>query len=228
MDSKIKPVILREVRRQPNAVEGPHDRFVQHESREFFLPVSVDVKQPKVCLLKTCRSLLAARSSKLAARSYNILMRITRHERPEDVPALALLVNRAFVAESPYIEGDRVNENSLREMLAKGSFILFEEDHEIIACTFIEPRGDRAHLGLISVDPTRQGHGLGSELMAAVEEHCRQAGYREMELRFINHRHELERFYARQGFAPTGITESITNHRVKRPFHFVQMIKPLG
>jgi len=154
-------------------------------------------------------------------------MRITRHERPDDVPALVSLVNRAFVAESPYIEGDRVNENSLREMLAKGHFVLFEEDQAIIACTFIEPRGDRAHLGLVSVDPTRQGNGLGSALMAAVEADCRQAGYHQMELRFINHRHELERFYTRQGFAPTGITESITNYRVKKPFHFVQMIKRL-
>ena len=165
--------------------------------------------------------------SKLAAPRYNIFMRITRHERPDDVPALVSLVNRAFVAESPYIEGDRVSENSLREMLVKGRFVVFEEDREIIACTFIEPRGDRAHLGLVSVDPTRQGNGVGSELMAAVEAHCRQAGYRQMELRFINHRHELERFYTRHGFVPTGVTESITNHRVKKPFHSVQMVKHL-
>jgi GNAT superfamily N-acetyltransferase len=152
---------------------------------------------------------------------------LTRHERPDDVPALVRLINRAFVAEGPYIEGERINEHSLHEMLAKGSFLLFEEDREIIACTFIEPRGDRAHLGLVSVDPDRQSQGLGSQLMAAVEAHCRQAGFREMELRFINHRTEIARFYAHLGFAPTGITESVTNHRVKVPFHFVQMIKPL-
>ena len=155
-------------------------------------------------------------------------MPLARHERPDDVPALVRLVNRAFVAESPYIEGERINEHSLREMLAKGSFLLFEEDGEIIACTFIEPRGDRAHLGLVSVDPDRQSRGLGSQLMAAVETHCRQAGFRDMELRFINRRTELARFYARLGFAPTGVTESVTNHRVKAPFHFVQMIKRLA
>jgi GNAT superfamily N-acetyltransferase len=155
-------------------------------------------------------------------------MPIPRTQRPEDVPALVRLVNRAFVAESPYIEGERINEESLREILAKGSFVVFEEAGELTACTFIEPRGERAHLGLVSVDPTRQGKGLGSELMAAVENHCRQAGFREMELRFINHRTELERFYLRLGFARTGVTESVTNHRVKVPFHFVQMIKRLG
>jgi len=155
-------------------------------------------------------------------------MPLTRHERPPDIPALVRLVNRAFEAESPYIEGERVNEPTLREMLGRGNFLLFEEDGEIVACTYIEPRGDRAHLGLVSVDPTRQGQGLGSQLMNAVEAHCRQAGFREMELRFINHRTEIERFYTRLGFARTGLTEPVTNHRVKVPFHFVQMVKQLA
>ena len=170
---------------------------------------------------------LSTRGSQLEARRYNTSVPLTRHERPADVPALVRLVNRAFVAESPYIEGERINEHSLSEMLAKGTFLLLEEDGEIIACTYIEPRGDRAHLGLVSVDPDRQRTGLGAQLMAAVETHCRQAGFREMELRFINHRTEIARFYARLGFIPTGVTESVTNHRVKMPFHFVQMLKRL-
>jgi GNAT superfamily N-acetyltransferase len=164
----------------------------------------------------------------LLARRYNASMPLIRHERLDDIPALVRLVNRAFVAESPYVEGERINEPTLREMLGRGKFLLFDDEDEIIACTYIEPRGDRAHLGLISVDPARQGKGLGSALMSAVEAHCRQAGFREMELRFINHRSELERFYARLGFLPTGVTESVPNHRVKVPFHFVQMIKRLA
>jgi GNAT superfamily N-acetyltransferase len=169
-----------------------------------------------------------ARGPQLKAHRYNTPVPLTRHERLDDIPALVRLVNRAFLAEGPYIEGERIDDPTLREMLAKGSFLLFEEAGEIIACTYIEPRGDRAHLGLVSVDPARQGKGLGSQLMAAVEAHCRQAGFREMELRFINHRTEVERFYTRLGFLPTGVTESVTNHRVKVPFHFVQMVKKLA
>ncbi len=163
-----------------------------------------------------------------ASKFYNVSMPLARHECPDDVPALVRLVNRAFVAESPYIEGDRVDETTLREMLTRGRFLLLEENGEIIACTYIEPRGNRAHLGLVSVDPARQRRGLGLQLMAAVEAHCRQAGLREMELRFINHRTELARFYARLGFTPTGVTEPVASHRVKVPFHFVQMVKPLA
>jgi GNAT superfamily N-acetyltransferase len=150
-----------------------------------------------------------------------------RFSRPEDIPALVRLINAAFVAESPYIEGERVNADTLREILDRGKFLLFEDNGELIACTFIEPRGERAHLGLVSVDPARQQTGLGTKLMAAVEDHCRTAGFHEMELRFINHRTELQHFYTRVGFKPTGVAEAPGTHRIKVPFHFVQMTKPL-
>jgi GNAT superfamily N-acetyltransferase len=152
---------------------------------------------------------------------------VLRFSRPDDIPTLVRLINAAFVAESPYIEGERVNADTLHEILDRGKFLLFEENGEPIACAFIEPRGERAHLGLVSVDPARQQTGLGTKLMAAVEDHCRTAGFHEMELRFINHRTELQHFYARAGFHSTGVEEVPTTHRTKVPFHFVQMTKPL-
>ena len=144
-----------------------------------------------------------------------------------DVDAIVRLVNRAFVAESPYIEGERINADGVRELWPKGTFLLGEENAVLAACIFVEPRGECAHLGLVSVDPVRQGNGLGSNLMAAAEAHCRANGFREMELRFINHRTELERFYTRMGFVATGVKEAAVDHRVKLPFLFVQMTKAL-
>lgn len=144
-----------------------------------------------------------------------------------DADAIARLVNLAFVAERPYVQGERINPDGVRELMPRGRFLLAEHDGDLVACVFVEPRGERAHIGLVSVDPFRQGTGLGSQLMAAAEAHCRTAGYREMELRFINHRTELLRFYHRQGFVETGLTESPDPGRIKVPFHFVQMTKPL-
>ena len=151
-----------------------------------------------------------------------------RDAEADDIDAIVRLVNRAFVAESPYIEGERINANSVQEMWGRGKFLLGEVEGMLTACVFIEPRGERAHLGLVSVEPAQQGNGIGSQLMAAAEAHCRAAGFREMELRFINHRSELDRFYRRMGFVPTGLTESAGSYRVKVSFHFVQMIKMLG
>ena len=150
-----------------------------------------------------------------------------RKAEMSDVDAIVRLVNRAFVAESPYVEGERINAEGVHTMWPRGTFLLGEVDGMMTACIFVEGRGERAHLGLVSVEPTQQGNGIGSQLMAAVEAHCRAAGFHEMELRFINHRTELDRFYRRMGFTPSGVTEEAGNYRVKVPFHFVQMIKPL-
>jgi GNAT superfamily N-acetyltransferase len=144
-----------------------------------------------------------------------------------DVDAIVRLVNQAFVAESPYIEGERVNSGAVLEMLAKGKFLLIEREGRLAACIYIEGRGPRALLGLVSVDPGQQRAGLGAQLMAAAEADCRIAGYSEMDLRFINHRVELRRFYERLGFLDTGVQESPDPARMKVPFHFVQMAKSL-
>src|SRR5262245_9406481 len=145
-----------------------------------------------------------------------------------DVEAIVRLVNLAFLAESPYIAGERVDAEGVREMFAKGIFLLAEQEGVLAACIFVSPRGERAHLGLVSVAPAKQGVGVGTQLMAGAEAHCRAAGYREMELRFINHRSELLRFYRKLGFAETGIKEQMPDaSRIKMPFHFVQMCKPL-
>jgi N-acetylglutamate synthase-like GNAT family acetyltransferase len=144
-----------------------------------------------------------------------------------DIDAIARLVNRAFVAESPYVEGERVNPDALREMWPRGTFLLGEDKGQLAACIFIEPRAAQAHLGLVSVEPARQREGLGAELMAAAEARCRAAGFREMELRFIDDRTELELFYQSLGFARTGVTEPPPPARAKVPFHFVQMIKSI-
>jgi GNAT superfamily N-acetyltransferase len=150
-----------------------------------------------------------------------------RNAEVSDVDAIVRLVNRAFVAESPYVEGERINADGVHAMWPRGTFLLGEVDGMLTACIFVEGRGERAHLGLVSVEPAQQGKGIGSQLMEAVEAHCRAAGFREMELRFINHRTELDRFYRRMGFAPSGVVEQPGTYRIKVPFHFVQMIKPL-
>jgi len=146
----------------------------------------------------------------------------------KDVDAVTRLINRAFVAESPYVAGERINADAVRDLVSRGTFLLGELTGALVAALYIEPHGVRAHLGLVSVDPEHQGEGFGLQIMDAAEAHCRKAGYQEMELRFIHHRAELQRFYARCGFTPTGRIESPEPARAKVPFHFVQMAKRLA
>jgi GNAT superfamily N-acetyltransferase len=145
----------------------------------------------------------------------------------KDADALTRLINRAFVAESPYIAGERINVDGVRDLIARGTFLIGEVGGTLLAGVFVERRGESAHLGLVSVDPDCQGEGFGLQIMNAAEAHCRRAGYAEMELRFIDHRAELQKFYERCGFAATGRVEAPDPGRAKIPFHFVQMAKRL-
>ena len=63
--------------------------------------------------------------------------------------------------------------------------------------------------------------------MAAAERHCRQLGCTAADLRFINLRAELFRFYSKLGYSESGTVPFPETARMKIPFHFIQMSKSL-
>ncbi len=97
----------------------------------------------------------------------------------------------------------------------------------LVGCVYVELRGERAYLGLLSVDPKRQKSGLGSALMNAAEEYCANEGCRFMDLRIINLREELPIFYRNRGYVETGTAPLTPGLQPKLPCHFVEMSKAL-
>ncbi len=147
-----------------------------------------------------------------------------------DIDALNPVINRAFAVESFFITGERVSPQRTREYMQAGRFLLAEESGAIIGCVYVELHGDRAYLGLLSVDPARQGNGLGRRLVAAAEEFAREMGAHHMDLTVVNLRTELPPFYQKLGYRIVGI-EPIRAEmvpRVTQPCHFIRMSKPLG
>src|SRR4029077_12320297 len=117
----------------------------------------------------------------------------------EDADALVRLINLAFRAERPFVEGDRVDLAGVRSLFNKGSVLVVRNGESLVGCVHVEIRGELGHLGLLSVDPGHQGKGLGAQLMSAAEDQARSAGCKAVDLRFINLRTELQRFYAHLG-----------------------------
>jgi predicted N-acetyltransferase YhbS len=146
----------------------------------------------------------------------------------KDADAIAHLVNEAFRPERFFIDGDRTNPENIRELINKGKFLLAEDGDSIVGCVYVEPRGEHWYLGLLSVDPSRQGGGLGSLLMTAAEERARSAGAVVMDLRIVNLRSELPGFYRRLGYEETGTAPLPADATVNQPCHFIQMSKKLG
>jgi len=145
-----------------------------------------------------------------------------------DVETLVHLINAAFLVERFFIEGDRINDEAVRRFMGSGQFLIAQGDDGISACVYMEPRGDRAYLGLLSVDPARQRCGLGSRMIAAAEDHARAAGIHHMDLRIVNLRQELPEFYRRLGYVPTGMSPFPPDVATKQPCHFINMTKALA
>jgi ribosomal protein S18 acetylase RimI-like enzyme len=146
-----------------------------------------------------------------------------------DFEPLLRLINAAFDVERFFKNEDRLDEAKLKSYFDKGSFLVMEEDAQLIASVYVERKGDRAYLGLLSVDPAQQKRGLGRRLTAAAEEFAREMGARFMDLTVVNLRTELPGIYERLGYSVTGIAPFPAEQMpVTKPCHFICMTKELG
>jgi GNAT superfamily N-acetyltransferase len=144
-----------------------------------------------------------------------------------DGEAITRLINAAFQVERFFLNSDRIDIEEVYARLRRGRFILAEEDGAINGCVYVEPDGDRAYLGLLSVEPSLQGAGIGKLLMDAAEHHCRAAGCSFMDLRVVNVRKELPRFYRKLGYEQSGTLPFPEGTPTTLPCHFLIMSKPL-
>ncbi|WP_298805189.1 GNAT family N-acetyltransferase [uncultured Pseudokineococcus sp.] len=137
----------------------------------------------------------------------------------DDVPAVVALVERAYrgeasrggwTTEADLLDGRRTDEASVAELVdAPGSAVLLLEDGALLACCHVRvlPSGGgprRAHVGMVAVDPARQGGGTGRAVLDAAVEHARGLGAQVLEMTVITQRTELVAWYERRGWRRTG------------------------
>ena len=88
-------------------------------------------------------------------------------------------------------------------------------------------KNSRGYLGLLSVGPDAQGQGHSRLLVAAVEDHCRNAGCSFLDITVVNVRSELFPFYAKLGFAAFDVLPFPVPELARQPLLLVRMTKPL-
>lgn len=146
---------------------------------------------------------------------------------PIEAPVLASLISLAYRVEDFFKIGDRTDADDVRKRMTAGDFLVIEDERGVAGCVYVIRHGDVGYFGMLSIDPARQGQGLGSQLIAAAEAHCRAAGCRTMELEVVNLRTELPPFYRRFGYTESGTRPFSDTERTSRPCHFIVMTKPL-
>ena len=151
-----------------------------------------------------------------------------------DVAALVRVINRAYVVEAHIFHGDRTNEAEVRERLGRPNacFLVIDDDDPaalpgaLAGAVYVEVREKRSYFGMLSVDPDRQGLGLGRELITAAERRGRSAGSEFMDIDVVEQRPELPGFYAAFGYSAIGATP-YPNATTKVPVRMVHMTKAL-
>jgi ribosomal protein S18 acetylase RimI-like enzyme len=157
-----------------------------------------------------------------------------RRAQPSDAAALTNLVNRAYAIEASFIDGERTSAGEIAALIRAGGFLVLEYNGGICAAVRFQAPGERAGLppaaayfGMLSVLPELQGMGLGRRLVQVVEAMAEATGATSMQLRMINLREELSRWYRSLGYREVG-TAPYTERSLKKPCHFVDMAKPLA
>jgi GNAT superfamily N-acetyltransferase len=124
-----------------------------------------------------------------------------------DAAAIASVTNAAFAIET-FIEGLRTDARRVTEMMRAGNFLVaLERGEQMAASVYVELRGARGYFGMLAVDPMFQGKGVGTRMVRAAEDYCRDRGCKAMDITVLSLRPELVPFYHRLGYAESGTEE---------------------
>jgi len=140
-----------------------------------------------------------------------------------DIPQLLKLINRAYrgedakkgwTHEAELIDGDiRTDDTSLKQVIqTPGAVILkYEQEGQTVGCVYLQKKGDRLYLGMLSVSPEIQAQGIGKKLLKAADEHAKKNNCSVIEMTVISVRHELIAWYERNGYHKTSKREPFPN-----------------
>jgi ribosomal protein S18 acetylase RimI-like enzyme len=150
-----------------------------------------------------------------------------RRATESDADAITRVVNSAFLAERFFIERDRTDSATVRDLMREGQFVLAEDGAHLAGCVHLELHGDRGYFGMLSIEPSRQRTGIGRQLISAVEKYFRESGCKFCDLKIVNVRTELHDIYSRLGYVDTGTSVYDDPTPTKIPVHFIHMTKLL-
>jgi ribosomal protein S18 acetylase RimI-like enzyme len=122
----------------------------------------------------------------------------------DDLVQMTAVVNAAFAIET-FLEGPRTTVAWMAAAMRAAEFLVTEDDAgRIVACVRVTRRGTHGHFGMLAVDPTVQGNGLGRAMVEAAEHRCRALGCTDVEITVLSVRPELLPFYRKLGYTETG------------------------
>ncbi|TRW91194.1 GNAT family N-acetyltransferase [Candidatus Methylobacter oryzae] len=137
----------------------------------------------------------------------------------QDAGQIAALVNSAYrgeysrqgwTTEADLLAGLRTDTDEILGLIASGDslFLLCKAGVELVGSVHLQKQVDQAYFGMLAVNPSLQGQGVGKQLMREAERTARQIwGASTAVISVISCRNELIAFYERRGYRRTGISK---------------------
>jgi ribosomal protein S18 acetylase RimI-like enzyme len=150
-----------------------------------------------------------------------------RDARQDDAEAISQLINTAFLVEQFFIERDRTNPATVRNLMGEGKFLVAEDGPVLLGSIFAKLCGERGYFGMLSIDPSHQQMGIGHQLVDAAEKYFREAGCKFSDLKIVSVRPELYALYRRWGYVETETAPYDDPAPTKVPVQFILMSKSL-
>lgn len=143
----------------------------------------------------------------------------------DDAKSITNLVNSAYrgdysrkgwTTEADLIEGQRTDDASIIKMIqtpGEQIEIALNPDGKVIGCVLLK-REDKntLYFGMLTVEPSLQGSGLGKKILLQIESIARKENKDKIRLTVIPQRKELIEFYERRGYQATGRQEDFPYH----------------
>jgi GNAT superfamily N-acetyltransferase len=135
---------------------------------------------------------------------------------PADVAELTLLVNTAYrgersrkgwATEAHLLDGARIDEETMAGYFTYPAITILKNTDAhgaITACVYLENKGDKLYLGMLSVMPELQAAGIGRLLLQEAERIAQTLGLAIINITVITQRLSLIDWYQRRGYVPTG------------------------
>jgi len=138
-----------------------------------------------------------------------------RLAEPDDSKAVAALVDAAYQVYLPRLGRKPLPMlDDYAARIAAGEVHVLTEGTEILGLVVLVPEADELLLDNIAVAPSAQGFGHGRRLLAFVEQHARDLGFRSIRLFTNVLMTENQAIYARYGFVETDRSSEGNIHRV--------------
>ncbi len=114
----------------------------------------------------------------------------------------------------------------------KAVFLITKNDKEVITgSVYLEVKNENLYMGMLSVEPTLQGNGIGKLLVSSAIQYGQSLGLEKLQIQVVHLRQELILWYEKLGFITSDkimpFEVPLAFGKPKVPLHFIEMYRTL-